>query len=90
MKGMTLTIRTDNIKRQHQYDLVCKLKACLHPTINDLVSQRLIEEEIKTRKMKGEWDWDIPGVPDNIYAKANQKPPPSLELYSIPSFYNSQ
>lgn len=70
-------IKTDNIKYQHQYDLLCKLKATLYPDISDRVAQRMVEEEIEKRKKEGKWDWDDPdqGIDDIIYYRAGQIPP---------------
>ena len=46
---------TENIPNQHQSDLMDKLRIATHPRINDQLAKRMIEEEIESRKLTGDW-----------------------------------
>ena len=50
-----IKIRTQDVSYNDQYTLLDKLTASSHPTINDNVAKKIIEEEIVRRKKNNEW-----------------------------------
>ncbi len=66
-----IKLRLDNISHQHQYDLLNKLRASIHPHFNDKIARRMIEDEIEKRKRDGEWDHTDSGQYINYTDESN-------------------